>query len=180
MFTHHRLITTTALLCTAIALPMTRSAVGSPGGGLPAEKQALMNQIEQAHSDALAAPHAAKDLALPLAASGPEPAWITGIIDSGQAPLPGSIYEIINQWHDIVGSDHVNVYAGSERAHPEVGLVVVDATGLDLTAPGAGGIYPTPTAAGAVRIVEAARTTLVLETATGVRFVFDVATRAYL
>lgn len=182
MRTTQRFAIAAVLATLVLGVPIGRAVGGeTTAAALPPEKLAMQQRIERAHADALAAPHAAKDIALTLAASAPEPAWLTGIIDSGQAPLPGSRFVIENQWHDIVAGEHVNVYAGADREHPASGVVVVDVTALDFSAPASrGGVYPTPEAAGTVRIIEAIGGKLVLLSSTGARFSFDVAARAYV
>lgn len=174
-----RLGIVSALAATTIAIPSV-SAGGAEPGGPDAEKLAMLQRIEAAHEEALRAPHAAKELALPSGPQVVEPAWITGIIDESQAPLPAERYVIENQWHDVLGGEHVNVYAGAERADPTHGLVVIDTTALDLTSASTpGGEYRSPTDAGALRIVEAAGTKLILVSSGGARFVFDIASRTF-
>jgi hypothetical protein len=126
----------------------------------------------------MASAHAAKELAVIDSAVAPEPAWLDGIVESGQAPLPGSAFDIVNQWHDVVAGDHVNVYAGARRDDAGAGIVVVEVTRRDYTSDG--GVYPTPSAGGAVRIVDAIGAKLILLAANGARFTFDVTTRTYV
>ncbi len=169
-----------AALCAALSIPLARAG-GSAPSALPPAKHTLLHDIETDRREAFAKPHAPKDLAvLTGTVPFPEPAWFTGIIDSGQAPLPSS-FTIINQWHEVIAGEHVNVYAGGFRDDPDAGVVVVDVTPPDGTAARTdGGAYETPAARGAVRIIEAIGTRLILLSARGDRFAFDVTARAYV
>src|SRR5436190_12576928 len=56
------------------------------------------------------------------------PGWRRGIVASGLAPFSESAYRIVNQWQDVVGGEHVNVYAGQLGLSPRRGAVVVQRT----------------------------------------------------
>jgi hypothetical protein len=159
------------------AATLVRGATQPP---FPAEKQALLDASAQARDAALKAPRPPKD---PLTAPPvrlPEPAWATGIIDSGQAPFPGSVYSFENQWHEIVGGEHANVYAGALRQDRAQGVLALEFTALDITGDATtGGIYPTPLKAGPIRIVAAAAGRVMLLAEDGTQFAFDLATRRF-
>jgi hypothetical protein len=171
----------TVVTALTIGVPLaTAGGTASSGGTLAAEKTAIQRRIDTEYRDALASDRPAKSRAATPQSSGTEPGWRSGIIESGQAPLPAAGFVIENQWHDVIGGEHVNVYAGVERADPSRGLVVVDTTPLDLNGDGTpGGVYYSPAATGSLRIVQAAGSTLVLVSARGSRFVFDAAARRF-
>lgn len=171
-------LTAAAIAVAGIPFAALVAGAGPSSNQLPPEKLAQLRAIEQERSDAEAAPRPAKNLAVTMAAPEPEPAWLTGIIQSGQAPLPASSFTIENQWHDIVGGEHVNIYAGSYRTDPSQGVLVLQTTALDLASRSSpGGVYETPMKAGSLRIVAATRSALTLEAASGARFSFDVSIR---
>lgn len=51
--------------------------------------------------------------------------WATGIQEAGQAPVPGGMFEITNQYNATVGGQHVTVYAGSLKTTGSGVLLVV-------------------------------------------------------
>jgi len=121
---------------------------------------------------------ASERVAKPLTAtSRPEPEWRRGIIDSGQAPFPAHQYVFQNQWQDVVGGKHTNVWAGAAGDDPQQGVVVVRTTSLDLTQTGGVEVFPTPTRTGALRIADAHGTVLTLVDSTGATFIFHVESR---
>jgi hypothetical protein len=126
------------------------------------------------------APKTPKDPLARPPVSEPEPAWPSGIVDSGQAPFAGSMFAFENQWQDVVAGEHASAYAGSLRDDPAQGIVALAFTALDVTGPASlGGIFRTPLKAGPVRIVAANGARLTLEAADGMHFVFDIVTRSF-
>jgi hypothetical protein len=103
----------------------------------------------------------------------PEVRWHAGVINDGQAPLPGAIYAIENHWLGTVGRQNVGVYAGSYRHDASDGVVVVIAHSLDLMRTSRPAEYRMR-GTGAVRIVAANGSQLVLATQTGRRLQFRV------
>lgn len=77
---------------------------------LPPDKQAIVleSKLNEAPPNPNGQPPA--ELATP-----PEPEWRTGIIEDHAAPFPGSMFRLENQWQQVVGARHVNVYAGALR-----------------------------------------------------------------
>lgn len=167
-------------LAGCVALGVPAAALVREGSDLPPAKQALLDASAEMREAALRAPAPVKDpdaLAPPRL---PEPPWPTGIIESGQAPYPGSLYRFSNQWHEVVGGEHAIVYAGALREDPSQGIVAVAFTALDVTSPAAeGGVYETPVRAGAVRIVAATPDGLALEAADGTLLTFSLGSRTF-
>jgi hypothetical protein len=98
------------------------------------------------------------------------------IVESGQAPFPGSLYTFENRWYEATGKGDVVVYAGAERDDPAQGLV---ATRLSGVTPGPAAVYRTPVRSGAVRIVGAEGKRLSLVSSGGARLVFDVSSQTF-
>jgi hypothetical protein len=102
-----------------------------------------------------------------------EPSWRRGIVASGLAPFTESAYRIVNQWQDMVGGWHVNVYAGRLGSDAR-GVVVVQRTPLRTASPGPARAYVAAGAAGALRITRARGAVLELRSTGGERYLFDV------
>jgi hypothetical protein len=112
------------------------------------------------------------------ALSRPEPAWRSGIIESGQAPLPASLYRIDNQWQGIIGDQHVNVYAGELVQEPGQGVLVIQATPVKPGQPSsAPQVLRGPAAAGALRIQSIRTDGLDVIAASGAHLTFRTASR---
>ena len=107
----------------------------------------------------------------------PEPQWRSGIIDSGLAPFPSSLYTIVNQWQDIVAGKHVNVYAGADANDPQQGLLVVQTTPLDESESSPPDVYRAADRVGSLEIVRAEGAVLTLQAGNGSTYRFVVATR---
>ena len=118
------------------------------------------------------APGPAQPAALPRQAAG-----AGTVVESGLAPLPGSVYTIENRWFETRGGGELIVYAGAETQDPAQGVLVVRAAQANL---GPSGVYPTPTRSGAVRVVGAVGERLQLQSASGTTFTFDVAARRFI
>lgn len=129
-----------------------------------------------------AIPTAPKDL--PTLEPVPDVAWPSGIIESGLAPLPGEFYSIQNRWQDLIGDNHIQVYAGIRREDPLQGLVLVSMTPLDPTLASEGVWYLTPYKCGPVRIAleerdEGGIKLLLVSTTLPSWFRFNVTSRAW-
>jgi hypothetical protein len=85
------------------------------------------------------------------------------------------VYSFTNQWQNIVGGVHVNVYAGYDRQNPSVGLIVVQATSINGKRASAPIVFRVGGYPGALRVVAAKGAVLTLESASGRAFTFDVA-----
>lgn len=161
------LLTATALLAVPVAVAVA-SAPTTPG----------KNMSEFAAPRSVNPVPARDRVAKPVnATSQPEPEWRRGIIDSGQAPFPSQQYRFENQWQDVVGGKHTNVWAGAAGADPQQGVVVVSTTSLDLTQTGSAEVFRTPSRTGALRITDAHGMVLTLVDATGAMFTFRVESR---
>jgi hypothetical protein len=149
-----------------------------PGDNLPPEKQAILAEYEQMESALSRNPAPQNRTGVPPAelASDPEPEWTTGIIEGHPAPFPQSRFHQQNQWQEVIGGLHVNVYAGSLGRDPFQGAVIVQRTGADLMHPAPAQTFLTPQRAGAVRIISASGNVLTLRAETGDLFTFDATT----
>ncbi len=161
----------------SIAAVVTIAGANAGAGSLD-EKAAMEARAETARVRSLAEPRPPKQSErAPDAAA--EPAWRNGIIQSGLAPVPATLYVITNQWHQIVRGEHLNVYAGAFRGDTRRGVVIVETTRLDLNGPGSpGGVYTLPGGGGPVRIVSADGTRLTLRSDDATMFVFDALERS--
>jgi hypothetical protein len=81
---------------------------------------------------------------------------------------------IINKWYAEIGDRHFNVFAGSDYNDPAQGMVYVSIFTADGSELPDGGYYPTATRSGAVQIVGAQGQRLILLSAGGETFYFDV------
>ena len=113
------------------------------------------------------------------ASSGQEPAWRSGVIDSGLAPFPAAMYQFENQWHEIVNGAHLKVYAGSLGKDASQGVVVIQRISLDNHAEAPQEIRA-PAGVGSLRITAAQGTLLTLKSSQGTAFTLDAATRSLL
>jgi hypothetical protein len=100
--------------------------------------------------------------------------WASGVIESGQAPFPGDLYVINNQWQEAVGGVHLRVYAGSEAQDPTQGVLIVMTTSLDLQTNVGPHTYLTPSHTGALHITGAKGQYLVLTSSSGAQFSYLV------
>ncbi len=103
-----------------------------------------------------------------------EPAWRSGIIDSGLAPFPAAMYQFENQWHEIVNGAHLKVYAGALGKDPSEGVVVVQRISLDNRAEAPREIRMPQ--AGSLRIIAAQRNLLTLRSSKGAEFTLNAVT----
>ena len=200
---HSRPYRSEVLLATGLAaalllvIPLTgRAQIQTPDArqANPA-KRTLLEREAQEVAAAQAAPKPPKDVAKPpriqrqsLPSAGqaePQPALSPlphqaagagTIVESGQAPFPGSLYTFENRWYEPTGEGDLVVYAGAERDDPAQGMV---ATRLIGVTPGEAALYRTPTRSGAVRIFGAERGRLSLVSSSGARLVFDVSSQTF-
>ena len=117
-----------------------------------------------------------KPLTYPSLPAGPGPAH--GIVNNNVSPFPSDQFDIHNEWQDVVAGQWVQVYAGSIAGDPSQGVVIVRVSPLDWSTTTTVGVYPVR--AGALRIVSAVNSTLVLQTPGGSHLRFDAAARKFL
>ncbi len=141
---------------------------------LPPTKKAFLDRIERLREEGLS--KAGSAVVEPAPHTTPQP-WPSGIFERSQAPFPSMLYRISNQWQDIVGGVHVQVYAGEETATPSLGVVIVQTTSLDLLT-SQDAVYQAPSMGGMLRIVAVHGSQLTLDAANGATFTFDVPTRS--
>lgn len=128
-----------AVLGSALAQGAPRQA------GLPAYKQAVLDQQERLAAASYSVPEAPKPAQPTPPASVPEPVHTWGLLPAGRTPVPFSTrqYRVENEWLGEVNGRFVAVYAGAEAANPEQGVLVVfrpDGPGLQVyRLPGRGG-----------------------------------------
>lgn len=97
--------------------------------------------------------------------------WPCGIFHS-PAPFPSEVM-INNDWSCDVFGEHVQVFAGGLRHHPDQGVLFVVARSLDLHHVG-GGRYYGPSSGGPLRIISYKGTVLKVESARGKVFFFSI------
>src|ERR1041384_7047374 len=109
------------------------------------------------------------------------------LIENGLSPLPAMAYVIVNSWYRELRNKRLLVYAGARRddlgasSSPTQGVVIVMVETLEgQPVPDEGGEYETPTAVGAVRIVDGSGMQLTLVAEDGTGFFFDVASRRFV
>jgi hypothetical protein len=113
-----------------------------------------------------------------------------GTITESGSSIFHSDYRINNNWSGEINGDKIVVYAGahidylkeSEYLNPKawegvLAFVVTNSKGNFL--PSKGGVYIAPDHSGALRIVDAVGTTLILVAENGVEYTFDVNNRQY-
>jgi hypothetical protein len=86
--------------------------------------------------------------------------WTTGVQDAGEAPVPGGMFNITNQYNTTAGGEHVTVYAGSLKTTGS-GIVLVVRRSADLHTVN---VQTYTVASSAVRIISAAQGQLQLQT----------------
>jgi hypothetical protein len=192
-----------ALVATALASalllgnPFIGIAQTTPTPDRPSnpDKHLLLAHETQELAAAQAVPRPPKDSAKPprVQAQAPQPrlrpeattalaplprtsAGIGTIVQSGQAPFPGSLYTFENRWFEAHGDADLVVYAGAGQADLARGLVVVRVIGVT---PGPASVYYTPIRAGSVHVIAAQGERLTLLSTTRVRFFFDVPSRVF-
>lgn len=98
-----------------------------------------------------------------LAQAAPMQSWRSGIAQAGEAPVPGGMFDIVNQYNTTQNGQFVTVYAGSRKDTGE-GIVLVVTRAPDLSNVNAQTYH---VAASAVRIAGVQNGTLQLETISG-------------
>lgn len=118
------------IACTAIALAALLSACSHGGGTLPGA-QSNVNP-----ADALRQKTLREEQRLPATFVAPKHPgyiadatqvqnWPSGIQEAGQAPVPGGMFAISNQYNTTVNGRHLTVYAGSLKTTGAGVLLVV-------------------------------------------------------
>ncbi len=158
--------------------PAPRQQLDPPGNAAQANRAAMRQQRQQSKEAARLRPQPPKNPSAALAPASNE-AWPSGIInDGGPAPLPADLFVTHNMWQDVVNGEHVTVYAGSERADPSQGMLVILVTSLDLQSHRSE-TYRTPAKQGALRVVGTDGLRLTLSAAGGITIVFDLTARQF-
>jgi hypothetical protein len=152
----------------ALALLATLTACshgGNAGSTLPAERQnASSNDAARRKMLRENAPIPSTFVApkhpgyLPEAAS--VHPWQSGILEAGEAPVPGGMFDIVNQYNTMQNGQYVTVYAGSLKS-TGAGIVLVVKRSRDLHTATAQTYTVAPDA---VRIASAANGQLQLQT----------------
>jgi hypothetical protein len=113
-----------------IALAASLTACSHGGGSLPARQSAATNTGAAAQK---AVKEAQRDVSTFVApkhpgylAGAPAPLnWPTGISEGGAMPVPGGMFDIVNQYNTMSGGQYVTVYAGSRTDTGEGVLLIV-------------------------------------------------------
>lgn len=119
------------LACTAIALAAMLSACSHGGNSaLPSGQNAIspndslrqkaMREQQRVPSTFIAPKHPGHIAETPESVNRP-----TGILESGQAPVPGGMFDILNQYSTMRSGQYVTVYAGSLKTTGAGVLLVV-------------------------------------------------------
>ena len=161
------LLALTLLLAVVVALPL---AGGAARRDLPDGKAAEFGR----NPATLPVPAAVAHVKRNGPAAAAEPAWRSGIVESGRAPFSESQFVIENQWQDVVGGRHVNVYAGAEAGDPAQGVLVLQTSAPDGSASTPPLVIRTPQKHGALTLMRGGGM-LTARAADGTAFSFDVA-----
>jgi hypothetical protein len=139
------------------------------------QKFAALNAIQQMRNEAIKNPNKPpKNPHRMLQASVTSQPWVSGIIESGQAPFPPDLYVINNQWQQEVDGAYLSVYAGSEAQDPAQGALIVMTISLDLQTSAGPQAYLSPSNTGALQITGSNGQSLLLTAMSGARFIFFV------
>lgn len=117
---------------------------------------------------------------------GRQPAGAGFIVDDFTPPFPAMSHIITSMWYQESANQRIIVYAGALRDNPGVSsqatqsVVIVELQTLDGKNLPGGGTYLAPQKAGAMKIVNAQGTRLILQAETGAMFYFDVMTRQFV
>ena len=99
--------------------------------------------------------------------------WRSGIIQSGLSPLPSEEFAVANQWQDVVGGIHVNVFAGASRKDTTQGVLVVMRTSANFVPLGTT-MVSVPSHTGALHIESASvSNVLTVQSTSGQSWVFN-------
>ncbi len=161
------------VVAVALAVPLSAQLARSATPPLPPAKQAIQDRLTQMRLAAINAPKTGKDYQPPVSLP---VAWPSGIIESAEAPFSTLQYKVDNEWVGVVGTSHAIAYAGAEAANPVQGVLILQTISFDLRVVQSFP-YLTPTPTGALRLVSANATTLVLAAQSGEQYSFDLVTR---
>jgi hypothetical protein len=117
-----------------LALTVTLAACSHGGGGsLPASQNVATNpgamsakiakETQRNTSSFVASKHPGY-----LAETSSAPNWPSGISEAGALPVPGGMFDIVNQYNTTEAGQYVTVYAGSRKDTGEGVLLVVRRT----------------------------------------------------
>lgn len=120
----------------AIALLATLTACSHGANGtLPGQKstntadvlqQKMLREAQRIPSTFVAPKHPGY-----IAETASAQTWPSGISEAGQAPVPGGMFDIVNQYSSVVNGQRVTVYAGSLKT-TGAGIVLVVTHSADL------------------------------------------------
>lgn len=151
----------------ALAAALAACSHGGNGIGTPplshntagdAQQQKMLRETQHVPSSFTAPKHPGF-----LPAGAPVQKWPSGIAQSGEAPVPGGMFDIVNQYNATEHGEYITVYAGSRKDTGE-GIVLVVTRSTDLQTANAQTYH---VAASAVRIAGVQNGTLQLETISG-------------
>lgn len=136
---------------------------------LPYDKQQKFGALQAAiaarpHDASTKVPwlHLHPTASLPLSNQGPSTPEV-GILDMSQGPFPAGSFHIVNRWQALSGGVLQQVFAGSEAASNDQGVVITREVTWPGENPGSAKVYKTSTPTGPLRIVAAAGDDLTLE-----------------
>lgn len=151
------------------------------------EKQDVVNRIlatqKAGREFAAAHPELIPTRSPGFVATGTPISWSVGIVESGQAPFPGSGYAGRNSWSWDLDGRHVVIYAGAlgtglEDAGRGVLAVLVSEMSLD-PVPEMNAWYVAPPGTGPLSITSFDGSLLSVRAETGESFTFDAVTREF-
>jgi hypothetical protein len=157
----------------------------TPTAGMPPDKAALWNRLQQEIDDARAQarPKPREDqVRLPPPAAAPTP--LTGIVQERQGPFPAIEFEVRDSWLGWVGSTYTMVYAGARRSPLGPNEDRHGALRVYTRAPGQAGdnlvgVFDAPTGSDAVTVTSVEGTALQLRSDQGQTLTFDLQTHQY-
>jgi hypothetical protein len=121
--------TTTSAAASPTTSPQCNVTMPVPPG-LPPDKAAALQRLEdQRRQHCNDTPTTARAPSAAATTSTTTP-WASGIINAAQYPGYGKTYRITTAWQGVVGTDHVQVFAGAV-ADSGQGVIVVRRTALD-------------------------------------------------
>lgn len=153
------------IACTAITLAALLSACSHGGSTLPgaqsnvnlagALRQKMLREEQRLPGTFVASKHPGYMAEAPAAQT-----WPSGIQEAGQAPVPGGMFSIVNQYNTTENGRYLTVYAGSLKT-TGAGVLLVVSRSADLHTASAQTYTVAP---GAVRIAGVSGGQLQLET----------------
>jgi hypothetical protein len=166
-------------LCFSLFLLVTvihGASTSNASNALAQKQQILQQELNEgrAHAQAQAGP----DTPVPTAQT-PQPRR-AGIINSRQAPFPPSIFTVNNAWQGPVGSQWINAYAGAQTNPDDTpgrgGLVLYTDGDFALSYLGT---FLAPAGTPALTINKVQGDMLLLQTASGQAFAFNLQSHQY-